>query len=304
MQLFWVSGAVGQIKTVNLTFKTILIGFFLLTLLLISLGSALQFFGFRMAVEYDPGIARKLGNLHTAVELENLHALYEAKLNDVNNQIEINREKIKELDSLNRKLAVLATPASIKKQKSLSAGIGGQYQPLSATKPKSTLARISNVSKELKMLNRQLDESLEQTNQYFDWLKSKPIIAPIHGAVSLVSNFGARIDPFRFTPSFHGGLDFSASQGSQFFATAKGKVIQAGWHEGYGNQVLIDHGDGYRTRYAHAYRLFVKEGMLVDQNTLLGVVGSTGRSTGPHLHYEVIKSGVKIDPAQMLLGLK
>jgi murein DD-endopeptidase MepM/ murein hydrolase activator NlpD len=303
MQLFWVSGAVGQIKTINLTFRTLVIGLLVFALFLIILGSALQFFGFRMAVEYDPAIARKLGNLHTAVELEHLHALYEAKLNDVNTQLEINRAKIKELDDLNRKLALIATPATIKKEKLLSSGVGGQYLPLVTTKSKSTLAQLSHVSKNIKMLNNQIDQSLDQTTDYLNWLKSKPIIAPIHGPLSLASVFGARIDPFRFTPSFHAGLDFSSGQGTPFYATAKGKVIEAGWHEGYGNQVLIDHGGGYKTRYAHANKLYVKKGMVVEQNTLLGAIGSTGRSTGPHLHYEVIKSGVKIDPADMLLGL-
>ena len=113
MQIFWVSGAVGQIKTVNLTLKTLVIGLLSFTLILITLGSALQFFGFRMAIEYDPAIARSLGNLHTAVELESLHALYEAKLNDVNTKLDSNRSKIKELEALNQKLALLATPAII-----------------------------------------------------------------------------------------------------------------------------------------------------------------------------------------------
>lgn len=303
MQLFWVSGAVGQIKTVNLTIKTLVIGFLVFTLFLIALGSALQFFGFRMAVEYDPAIARKLGNLHTAVELEHLHALYEAKLNDVNSQLELNRDKIKELDDLNRKLALIATPTVIKKDKTLSSGVGGQYLPLGSIKSKSTLAQLSHVSKDIRMLNKQIDHSLNQTHDYLNWLKSKPIIAPLHGSCSLASMFGARIDPFRFTPSFHSGLDFSSTYGTPFYATAKGKVIEAGWHEGYGNQVLIDHGDGYKTRYAHANKLYVKKGMTVDQNAVLGSIGSTGRSTGPHLHYEVIKSGEKIDPALMLKGI-
>ena len=77
-------------------------------------------------------------------------------------------------------------------------------------------------------------------------------------------------------------------------------MIEAGWRSGYGNQVLIDHGDGYSTRYAHAELLYVKQGAFVEQNMLLGLIGSTGRSTGPHLHYEVIKNGDKIDPIKVL----
>jgi murein DD-endopeptidase MepM/ murein hydrolase activator NlpD len=196
---------------------------------------------------------------------------------------------------------LIATPAVIKSKKSLSPGVGGQYEPLNPIKSKSTIELLSHASQDVKMLNKQVERSLNQTKDYFNWLKSKPIIAPMHGLLSLASGFGARIDPFRFTPSFHSGLDFSSNFGAPFYATAKGKVIEASWHEGYGNQILIDHGDGYRTRYAHASRIYVKPGMVVEQNALLGSVGNTGRSTGPHLHYEVIRSGERMDPVKMLL---
>jgi murein DD-endopeptidase MepM/ murein hydrolase activator NlpD len=300
MQIFWVSGAVGQIKTVNLTLKTLMIGFFAFTLLLVALGSALQFFGFRMAIEYDPSIARSMGNLHTAVELENLHALYEAKLNDVNTQLETNRSKIKELEALNQKLAYLATPAVIRKDKPLSSSMGGKFEPLEPIKSQSPLMLFSHASRDIKLLNKQLDQAVIATRDYLNWLKSKPISVPVHGTLSLASGFGARTDPFTFQPSFHPGLDFQSGIGTPFYATAKGRVVEAGWVSGYGNQIVIDHGDGFSTRYAHAERLYVKRGAMVDQNTLLGAVGSTGRSTGPHLHYEVIKNGDRIDPIKLL----
>ena len=300
MQIFWVSGAVGQIKTVNLTLKTLMIGFFAFTLLLVALGSALQFFGFRMAIEYDPSIARSMGNLHTAVELENLHALYEAKLNDVNTQLDTNRSKINELEALNQKLAYLATPAVIRKDKPLSSSMGGKFEPLEPIKSQSPLKLFSNASRDIKLLNKQLDQTVLATRDYINWLKSKPISVPVHGTLSLASGFGARTDPFTFQPSFHPGLDFQSVIGTPFYATAKGRVVEAGWVSGYGNQIVIDHGDGFSTRYAHAERLYVKRGAMVDQNTLLGAVGSSGRSTGPHLHYEVIKNGDRIDPIKLL----
>ena len=304
MQLFWVSGAVGQIKSINLTFKTLVFALLSLALLLITLGSALQFFGFRMAIEYDPAIARKLGNLHTAVELENLHALYKAKLFEVNNQLEINRNKIKELEALNQKLALMATPVILGKEKLALLSVGGQYQPIKNHESKSLLVLFSQSSLDLKHLNKRLDQSIAKTKQYVDWLKSKPISLPIHGSLSLASGFGTRIDPFELNPSFHAGLDFSSAKGTPFYAAAKGKVTAAGWHASYGNQVLIDHADGFSTRYAHAEKLYVTPGMFVEQSSLLGAVGSTGRSTGPHLHYEVMKNGERIDPAQFFLGLK
>ena len=300
MQIFWVSGAVGQIKTVNLTLKTLVVGLFAFAVLLITLGSTLQFFGFRMAIEYDPSIARRLGNLHTAVELENLHALYEAKLGDVNAQLNINRSKIKDLEALNQKLAVMATPAVIRKDKSGLTGMGGRFEPLEPTQSSSPLKLFSHTARDVELLNNQVDQSVVNTKRYMDWLESKPISAPIHGPISLASGFGARTDPFSFAPSFHPGLDFPSNIGTPFFAAAKGKVVEAGWRAGYGNQIVVDHGDGYSTRYAHAERLYVKLGAVVQQNALLGAVGSTGRSTGPHLHYEVIVSGEKIDPTKLL----
>lgn len=300
MQIFWVSGAVGQIKTVNLTFKTLVVGFFAFAGLLIALGSTLQFFGFRMAIEYDPAIARRLGNLHTAVELENLHALYEAKLGDVNTQLNINRSKIKKLEALNQKLAVMATPAIIRKDKSSLAGVGGRFEPLEPSRSSSPLKLFSHVARDAELLNNQVDQAVENTQRYMHWLESKPISVPIHGPISLASGFGLRTDPFNFTPSFHPGLDFPSSIGTPFFSAAKGKVVEAGWRAGYGNQIVVDHGDGYSTRYAHAQRLYVKLGSVVQQNTLLGAVGSTGRSTGPHLHYEVMIGGEKVDPIKLL----
>ncbi|MFZ9642967.1 MAG: M23 family metallopeptidase [Candidatus Methylopumilus sp.] len=300
MQILWVSGAVGQIKTLNLTFKTLVIGLLSLTIVLIFLGSALQFFGFRMAIEYDPALARTWGDLHTAVELENLHALYQHKLNDVNAQLEINRSRIKELEVLNQKLAVSATPVFIRKDNAISSGMGGNFEPLTPIKSKSPLKLFAHTYRDIELLNQQLDQTLSNTRRYLDWLKSKPIHVPVHGSPSLASGFGARTDPFTFTPSFHPGLDFNSAIGTPFFATANGRVIEAGWRSGYGNQVLIDHGDGYSTRYAHAELLYVKQGAFVEQNMLLGLIGSTGRSTGPHLHYEVIKNGDKIDPIKVL----
>jgi murein DD-endopeptidase MepM/ murein hydrolase activator NlpD len=296
MQLFWVSGAVGQIKTVNLTFKTLIFIFIGLALLMIGLGVILQYFGFRMAIEYDPTIARKLGNLHTAVELEHLHALYEAKLNDVNEQVKINLSKIEELEALNRKLSVMATPVALRKEMPVINGVGGQYNPIKRNKVSSPLVLFSHSARDIDSLNKQLSRSILETKGYLDWLRSKPTNSPLQQKVRIASGFGVRIDPFKFTPSFHSGVDFSSVLGTSFYSTARGVIVEAGWHPEYGNHVVIDHGEGFKTRYAHAEKVYVKKGMRVDQNALLGRVGTTGRSTAPHLHYEVILNGKRVNP--------
>jgi murein DD-endopeptidase MepM/ murein hydrolase activator NlpD len=126
-----------------------------------------------------------------------------------------------------------------------------------------------------------------------------PTLAPvIDGWFS--SNFGYRIDPFTGLQTFHEGVDFPAEPGTAVIAAASGKVIEAGYHAQYGKIVTIDHGNGLVSRYAHASRLSVGEGDLVVRGQRVAAVGSTGRSTGPHLHFEVRLNGVPQNPARFL----
>jgi murein DD-endopeptidase MepM/ murein hydrolase activator NlpD len=114
------------------------------------------------------------------------------------------------------------------------------------------------------------------------------------------SNFGLRIDPFSGQSSFHEGIDFLAETGTPVVAAASGKVVFAGWHPQYGKVVDVDHGNGLVSRYAHASRLVVAEGDLVVRGQHIANVGSSGRSTGPHLHFEVRLNGVPQNPARFL----
>lgn len=121
--------------------------------------------------------------------------------------------------------------------------------------------------------------------------------------VELSSEFGNREDPFTHRLAFHPGLDFVAPTGTPIRAAAGGVVSFAGPRAGYGNMVEIDHGNGLSTRYGHASRLLVKPGMVVAPGDEVALVGSTGRSTGPHLHFEVLHEGEQIDPRRYLAGL-
>jgi murein DD-endopeptidase MepM/ murein hydrolase activator NlpD len=114
------------------------------------------------------------------------------------------------------------------------------------------------------------------------------------------SNFGSRADPFLGSAAFHAGIDFRSPQGRKVEATAAGKVIVAGRSGGYGNLVEIDHGKGLTTRYAHLSRIDVGVGESVKAGDVIGRVGSTGRSTGPHLHYETRRDGVAVNPVRYL----
>lgn len=136
-----------------------------------------------------------------------------------------------------------------------------------------------------------------------DHLKSAvnllPVVELLAGA-AITSNFGSRSDPFLGSSAFHAGIDFRAPTGRAVTATAAGRVINAGRNGGYGNLVEIDHGKGLTTRYAHLSRIDVKVGERVARGQMVGRVGSTGRSTGPHLHYETRVDGAAVNPLAYL----
>jgi murein DD-endopeptidase MepM/ murein hydrolase activator NlpD len=127
-----------------------------------------------------------------------------------------------------------------------------------------------------------------------------PYRKPVIGEVEFTSGFGVRSDPFLGRPAMHTGLDFRAATGDPVRATANGKVVSSGWAGGYGRMVEVDHGNGLSTRYGHLSEINVKVGDPVKIGQVIGAVGSTGRSTGPHLHYETRIDGEAVDPQKFL----
>jgi murein DD-endopeptidase MepM/ murein hydrolase activator NlpD len=121
-----------------------------------------------------------------------------------------------------------------------------------------------------------------------------PTIGPV------TSNFGWRTHPILGTERFHSGIDFGADYGSIIYASSQGRVIYADWYGGYGNAVIIDHGNGMTTLYGHCSEIYVKDGDVVVKGQPISAVGSTGFSTGPHLHFELRANGEPIDPAAYL----
>ncbi len=144
-----------------------------------------------------------------------------------------------------------------------------------------------------------LKKSLDGINALRRDALALPVRLPVK-ARGLSSRFGYRIDPFLNRPAFHAGLDFVADAGATVRATAAGTVVSAGLDGGYGEMVEIAHADGVSTRYAHLSRILVSAGTHVEAGTPIGLVGSTGRSTGPHLHYETRRDGEAMDPALYL----
>jgi murein DD-endopeptidase MepM/ murein hydrolase activator NlpD len=131
-------------------------------------------------------------------------------------------------------------------------------------------------------------------------LTAVPIRKPMTGELEWTSGFGMRADPFIRAPAMHTGLDIRADTGEPARATAAGTVTMAGWNGGYGKMVEVDHGNGFATRYAHLSAIDVEVGQAVRIGQVVGKVGSTGRSTGPHLHYETRIDGDAVDPQRFL----
>lgn len=146
---------------------------------------------------------------------------------------------------------------------------------------------------------RELDEALDKLETVKAAARALPVHNPAPGqAVS--SSFGVRRDPILRTPAMHAGIDFRAVAGTAVRAAGAGTVVRAGWAGGYGRMVEIDHGNGITTRYAHMSRIRVGKGDRIETGDVVGEVGSSGRSTGPHLHYEVRRDGAAVDPLRFL----
>ena len=165
---------------------------------------------------------------------------------------------------------------------------------------------ISSITNTLNNLNSRIEAQKKSYLQVEELVKNKeellshtPAIQPVSNKDlnRIASGFGYRIDPVYKTTKFHAGLDFSAPQGTPIYATANGTITTAGNSgNGYGNHVIINHGYGYETLFGHMVRVKVHNGQTVKRGEVIGWVGSTGKSTGPHCHYEVHKNGEKIDP--------
>lgn len=176
----------------------------------------------------------------------------------------------------------------------------------------SKASLITATADKVKLLERQVYVQSKSYDQLESLYKDKgklleaiPAIQPVSNKKlkRIASGFGRRIDPIYKTPKMHAGLDFTAPIGTEIYATGNGTVQEAGFSsDGYGMKVVINHGYGYQTLYAHCSKILVKRGQKVIRGQKIALVGNTGKSTGPHLHYEVIRRGIKIDPVNFFFN--
>src|ERR1700733_7082078 len=228
------------------------------------------------------GVDNVLVRLQTSLDLVERRQM--AALSSVEDNMESRARRMRGVISdLGLDIAQLeaATPRS---------GMGGPFVPVKlpadAGPFERQLYRINVTRTQVERLNRTLALG--------------PYRKPAIGEVEFTSGFGVRSDPFLGRPAMHTGLDFRASTGDPVRATANGKVVSSGWSGGYGRMVEIDHGNGLATRYGHMSEINVRVGDQIKIGQVIGAVGSTGRSTGPHLHYETRIDGEAVDPQKFL----
>jgi murein DD-endopeptidase MepM/ murein hydrolase activator NlpD len=163
----------------------------------------------------------------------------------------------------------------------------------------STAEKLDRITSKMYVQTKSFDEVSEMARNKSRLLASIPAIQPVNNKDlrRLSSYFGYRTDPYYKVPKFHEGVDFSAPTGTDIYATGDGTVLVADRAmSGYGNQIIIDHGFGYKTMYAHLQEFKVRRGERVNRGQVIGTVGNTGKSTSPHLHYEVWKSNKPVNP--------
>lgn len=225
-----------------------------------------------------------------------VEARYEQKLSELGVQIAELNARIQRLDAARQKMLqeTPVQPGSVEtpgahKVKS-GGGQGGPLLTLAAELPASNLFSVRIDQLQLKLLDLQLQTRVLSERLYAlkHWQASAPTGYPLPYEVSITSMPGMRTDPFTGVPSWHAGTDYAGYAGMPILATGDGYVVRAGWDNNFGNLVEISHpGANATTRYAHAEELYVKLGQRVSRGDVIARVGSTGRSTAPHLHYEV-----------------
>ena len=260
--------------------------------LLVSIIAGSGFVGYKLLAHRNPGSTIKNKNLIKTVEtLQGELAIAEAYLDsmvELNNSIRLYAD----LPQHNLNIENL--------------GVGGRVQMAS---PQVSGNVVEDLNADVEFLSTKVSVELENYKQlyvdiqkYKDRLEYLPAITPLEAKTYWISSYyGYRTDPITEKRKFHAGIDLAANRGTPVHASGKGKVVFAGYsYGGYGNVIKVDHGDGYTSIYGHLNRIKTKKGSIVERGDVIGEVGSTGRSTGPHLHYEIQKDKKPINPVKYM----
>jgi murein DD-endopeptidase MepM/ murein hydrolase activator NlpD len=237
-----------------------------------------------------------LSQTHELTKLRHENRELQTANEQFSKSVESLRTQLHTVEDRTRKLAIIAGINTL--DETNQGGVGGLRPADLGDNPyrddlDKMAFRSHRLEKDLSVVQQKLVEQVEI-------LSSTPSIAPVRGI--LTDGFGGRSDPFTGEPGTHNAVDISSAVGQAVHAPADGTVVKAEWANGYGNVVYIAHGNGYSTRYGHLSNFAVKPAQRVKRGDIIGYVGSTGRSTGPHLHYEVRLNNNPVNPLEYILN--
>ncbi|MCF8146350.1 MAG: M23 family metallopeptidase [Deltaproteobacteria bacterium] len=294
--LFMVPDGAGRVKQLRVS------GLLLVWLVMLF---SLSVIGFFLTLHAYSKISHKIPRL---AELQKENALQKEQLLHMARKIDRFTQEMAELRKADHTLKEMVNLEAVEGDEQFR-GVGGSDPSL--LDPKITVTKVNRdlvraMHRSLDNLDSDIESSKEDKTGLLKFLEnqkillaSKPSIWPVKGWLS--SSFGYRSSPFTGVKEFHKGIDVSTRAGSPIVASADGVVSFTGWDRGYGRVVLIKHGHGFETRYAHLNKSIVKKGQRVKRGETIGLVGTSGKTTGPHLHYEVHLNGVAVNPIRYVL---
>lgn len=306
MQFIVISSRLAKARTLTLSLRHMLASAGVAILVLLSLTAALYWLSLRFASEIKIPLIHQLLLAAQKGEAERSREFMQHNLNAMAVKIGEMQAQLTRLDALSERLSALAGIRPQEFRFSETPGLGGAQSTLL---PPQNLT-LSQFNEQVASLSRQMESRTDMLGlleaQLFDLAvkkKAMPTMMPVQAPFN-ASGFGYRIDPFTGQRAMHEGLDFIIDTGTPVVAAAGGVVQFAGFHPQYGHMIDIDHGNDLVTRYAHLSKVHVKEGDLLQRGRRIAESGNTGRSTGPHLHFEVRFRGAAQNPTMFLLASK
>lgn len=313
MQIIVVSSRFSKAISLTISVKQIVLGLTAISFLVLLLSGSLSYVTLRHAAEFNVSFLRDVVTGAQEAENQKTQDLVRDNLKAIALKVGQLQAQLLHLDTVGERLSSVTGIKSAE-----VAGVGGRNSAQVTTAVGNSgkggpLIEVRQYRMSAEELGQEVDRLLKRAEFQSDYLtvvestlmdqriarNRLPTVLPVN-ALWNASVFGWRSDPFTQQKAMHEGVDFSAEVGTQIVAAANGVVISSGDHPEYGNMIEIDHGNDYTSRYAHASVLKVSEGQLVKRGQHIADVGNTGRSTGPHLHFEVRYRGTAVNPSRFL----
>ena len=304
MQVILISSRLAKARSLTVSLRHVFLTATVGLAVVVGLSGALYWLSLRFAADLKIPLVNELVLAAQKGETERSREFMQQNLNAMAVKIGEMQAQLTRLDALGERLSSMAGIRPQEFRFSEAPGLGGAQ---STTMPPQNLT-LTQFNEKFAMLSRQMENRTDQLGvleaQLFEQAvkkKAMPTMMPVTAPFN-ASGFGYRIDPFTGQQAMHEGIDFITDAGTTVVAAAGGVVQFSGFHPQYGNMIDIDHGNDLVTRYAHLSKVLVKEGDLLQRGRRIAESGNTGRSTGPHLHFEVRFRGVAQNPTRFLLA--